>query len=116
MLSSDKNVETLAQLIEVLKDYVGLQKEHLKFDITHKMVRLIAALTVATIMFVLVIAILFYLSFAMVYWMSPATGIAGAFAIVAAFFLVLLIMILIFRKPLIIQPLIRVVADILLSK
>ena len=62
MLSSDKNVESVAQLIEVLKDYIGLQKEYLKFDVIDKMVRMLTALTISIILFVLTIAILFYLS------------------------------------------------------
>lgn len=70
MLSSDKNVESVAQLIEVLKDYIGLQKEYLKFDVIDKMVRMLTALTISIILFVLTIAILFYLSFAAVYWMA----------------------------------------------
>lgn len=115
MLSSDKNVESLAQLIEVLKDYIGLQKEHLKFDVIDKLVRLITALTLTIVLFVIIVAVLFYLSFAAVYWMAPSTGIAGAFAVVAAFFMILLILILIFRKSLITQPLIRFVTSILLS-
>lgn len=116
MLSSDKNVESLAQLIEVLKDYIGLQKEYLKFDVIDKLVRLITALTLAIIIFVLIVAVLFYFSFATVYWMAPVTGIAGAFAIVALFFLVLLTVILALRKPLIVRPLIRFITAILLSK
>ena len=40
MLSSDKNVETIAQLIEVLKHYLGLQTEYVKLDVVDKVVRL----------------------------------------------------------------------------
>lgn len=116
MLSSDKNVESLARLIETLKDYIGLQKEYLKFDVIDKLVRLITALSLTIIMFVLVFAVLFYLSFAMVYWISPVTGIACAFAIVAAMLLALLIIIFALRKPLITRPLIRFITGILLSK
>lgn len=115
MLSSDKNVESLAQLIEVLKDYIGLQKEYLKFDVIDKLVRLITALTMAIILFILVIAILFYISFATVHWMAPTIGLACAFAIVAAFFLVLLCLVIIFRKACIERPLIRFMTNILLG-
>ena len=45
MLSSDKNVETIAQLIEVLKHYLGLQTEYLKLDVIDKVVRLMKAAT-----------------------------------------------------------------------
>lgn len=116
MLSSDKNVESLARLIETLKDYIGLQKEYLKFDVIDKLVRLITALSLAIIMFVLVFAVLFYLSFSVVYWISPVAGMAGAFATVAAMLLVLLIIIFALRKPLITRPLIRFITGILLSK
>ncbi len=115
MLSSDKNVESLARLIETLKDYIGLQKEYLKFDVIEKMVRLITALSLSIIIFVLIFSVLFYLSFAIVYWISPVTGTAGAFAIVAALLLFLLFIIYSLRKPLIIRPLIRFLTNTLLS-
>lgn len=115
MLSSDKNVESVAQLIEVLKDYIGLQKEYLKFDVIDKMVRLVTALALSIIILIFTIAILFYLSFATVYWMAPATGLAGAFAIVSAFFFVLIILVLVFRKALIERPLIQFMTKTLLN-
>lgn len=115
MLSSDKNVESLAHLIEVLKDYIGLQKEYLKFDVIDKLVRLITALTLSIILFILVIAILFYLSFAAVYWMAPTVGTATAFAVVSAFFFMLLCLVVIFRKAWIERPLIRFMTNTLLG-
>lgn len=115
MLSSDKNVETIAQLVEVLKDYVGLQKEYLKFDVTDKMVRLVTALTLAIVVFVLVVAVLFYLSFAAVYWMTPSIGTANAFAVVAVFFFALLLLVLLFRKSWIERPLVHFMVKILMS-
>ena len=41
MFSNDKNVETIGQLIEVLKHYIGLQSEYLKLDVVDKVVRLL---------------------------------------------------------------------------
>ena len=41
MLSSDKNVESIARLVEMLKDYIGLQKEYMKFSVIDKLVRLV---------------------------------------------------------------------------
>lgn len=116
MLSSDKNVDSIARLIEVVKDYVILQKEYTKLDIVEKLVRLLTAATFAIIMFVMVIAVLFYLSFAAVYWMAPFVGQAWAFAIVALFFLLALLLIAANRKRWIEQPLVRILASILLEK
>jgi len=45
MLSSDQNVETIAQLIEALKHYLGLQTEYVKLDVIDKVVRLLTTAT-----------------------------------------------------------------------
>ena len=115
MLSSDKNVESIARLVEMLKDYIGLKKEYMKFSVIDKLVRLVTALSLSVIIFVLVVAVLFYASFACVYLLAPTTGMACAFVIVAATLLLLLFIILAFRKPLIVRPLIRFLTGILFS-
>ncbi len=115
MLSSDKNVENIAQLVEVLKDYVGLQKEYLKLDVIDKVVRLATALTLAIVLLILGVAVLFYLSFALIYWLDPITGTALAFFLMALLFLVLFIMVYRFRKTWIERPLVRFLADTLLN-
>lgn len=115
MLSSDKNVESLVELIEALKEHVGLQKEYLELNVIEKVVRLVTALTVAIIFVILGVAVLFYLSFALVYWMAPLTGLALAFFLVALFFIALLVVLCIFRKRWIEQPLVRFLANTLLN-
>ncbi len=115
MLSSDKNVESLTQLIEVLKDYIGLQKDFLKLNVIEKVVRIITALALTFVFVVLGFAVLFYLSFAFIFWIAPAIGTAWAFFLTAAFFLALLILVYSFRKPWIEQPLVRFLANTLLN-
>ncbi len=115
MFSSDKNVESIAQLVESVKSYVGLQGEYLKLDAIQKVVRLVTALTLTIVLLLLGIAFLFYLSFACVYWLEPLTGTALAFFIVALFFLALLILVFINRKSWIERPLVRFLADVLLN-
>ena len=115
MLSSDKNVETLAQLVESVKSYLSLQGEYLKLNVIDKMVRLVTALTLTIVFVILGVAVLFYLSFALVYWLEPLTGTALAFFIMAMLFLALLVLVFIFRKTWIERPLVRFLADLLLS-
>ena len=50
MFSNDKNVETIGQLIEVLKHYIGLQSEFLKLDIVDKVVRLLTVITMTVVL------------------------------------------------------------------
>ena len=113
MLSSDKSVETIAQLIEVLKNYIGLQKEYVKLDVIDKVVRLVTAIAIAITF--LGIAVLLFLSFAIVHWLEPLTGLALAYFLVAAMYLVVLVMVIAFRKSWIERPLVRFLANVLLN-
>ena len=49
MFSNDKNVETIAQLVEVLKHYIGLQSEYMKLDVIEKVVRLLTVITIMVV-------------------------------------------------------------------
>lgn len=115
MFSSDKNVESIAELIEALKEYVGLQKEYLELNVIEKIVKLVTALTVAIVFVILGVAVLFYLTFALVYFIAPLTGLALAFFLVALFFVGLLVLVYTFRKQWIEQPLVRFLANTLLN-
>jgi hypothetical protein len=57
MLSSDKNVENIGQLAELLKHYLGLQTEYVKLDVIDKVVRLLTAAALAILFFLLIIAV-----------------------------------------------------------
>lgn len=115
MLSSDKNVESIAQLVEALKEYIGLQKEYVKLNVIEKVVQLLTALTVVIVFIILGVAVLFYLSFAAVYWMAPLTGMGLAFFVVSIIFLALLILVYIRRKQWIERPLVSFLANTLLN-
>ena len=93
MLSSDKNVETFAQLIEVLKHYLGLQTEYVKLDVIDKVVRLMTAAALAILFFFIIIAVLMFFSFAFAF-----------------------ILVISFRKTWIEKPLVHFLASLLLSK
>jgi lipopolysaccharide export LptBFGC system permease protein LptF len=116
MLSSDKNVETFAQLIEVLKHYLGLQTEYVKLDVVDKVVRLLTAAALAILFFFILIAVLMFFAFALAYWLATFTGTALAFLIVGLVHLLLFIVVFSFRKTWIQKPLVHFLATLLLSK
>ena len=107
MLSSDKNVETIAQLIEVLKHYLGLQSEYVKLDVIDKVVRFLTATALTILFFMFIIAILMFFSFAMACWLATWIGVAKAFLIVSGIHILLFILFFIFRKDWIEKPLVR---------
>lgn len=115
MFSSDKNVDRIAQLIEKFKHYLGLQTEFVKLDATEKIVRLITLLSVLTISVVALLVIMIFLSVAAAFALAHWTGAATAFLIIAAFYIIIFIVVLFNRKRLIEKPLVKLLSAILLE-
>ena len=116
MFSNDRNIETIGQLVEALKQYIGLQREYLKLDVIEKVVRLITAITLTVVLSLLVLIFLIYLSFAAAYALAPFVGTAWAFVIVAAVYLVIFLLVLIFRKRWIERPVVKFLASLLMEQ
>ena len=115
MLSSDKNVETIAQLVEIIKHYLGLQKEYLKLDIIDKIVRLLTFAALVVVFSVLLVAVLMYLSFAIAFWLASYMGTALAFLVVGVLHLLLILLVFFNRHAWIEKPLVRFFANLLLN-
>ncbi len=116
MISSDKNVETIAQLAEIVKNYLGLQGEYLKLDVVDKLVSLLKAAALAVLFIMIIMAVIIYFSFAAAFWLSSSVGYAWAFLIVGTFHLLVFLIIVHFRKPWIERPLVRFLADLFLGQ
>ncbi len=116
MLSSDKNVENIGQLAELLKHYLGLQTEYVKLDVIDKVVRLLTAAALAILFFLLIIAVMMFLSFAAAYWLGQHIGMAPAFCIISAFHLLLLLLFFLYHEKWIERPLVRFLANLLIGK
>ena len=117
MFSNDKNVETIGQLVEVLKHYIGLQSEYLKLDVVDKVVRLLTAITMTVVLLCLLLIAIIYLSFGAAYALADVVGsLAIGFCIVAAVYLFILVLFIIFRHKWIERPLVRFLAGLLMEK
>ena len=120
MLSSDKNVETIAQLAEIVKHYLGIQTEYLKLDVVDKLVRLLTfiALSVVFLLIVFLLILLgvaMFCSFAFAFWLSSYTGTAVAFLVVGVLHLLLILLVFFNRHAWIEKPLVRFFANLLLN-
>ena len=116
MFSSDKNVETIGQLVEVLKHYIGLRSEYMKLDAADKVVRLLTALIIGSLLLALLALALIYLSFAAAFAMADYVGLAPAFCIVAGAYLLILVLFILFRHHWIEKPLVKFLASLLMQK
>ena len=115
MLSSDKNVETIGRMVMVLRKYLQLQGEYLKIGAIDKAVRLIAAAALALVLFMLLSAIGILLSIALAFWLAQWTGSALAFTLVAALYLLIIILVVNYRQTLIVRPLVRFLTQTLMD-
>lgn len=115
MFSNDQNIETIGQLVDTLKHYVGLQKEYVKLGAIEKTVRILTSIAMVAILGLLLVFILIFLSFAAAFALGPIVGQVAAFVIIAAVYVIVLLFFLIFRKQWIEKPLVHFLANLLLS-
>jgi len=116
MLSSDKNVENIAQLAELLRHYLGLQTEYVKLDVIDKVVRLLTAAALAIVFFLLIIAVMLFLSLAVAHWVGRYIGMAPAFCIISVLHLLVLLVVYVFRAKWVERPLVHFLAGLLMAK
>ncbi len=115
MFSNDRNIETIAKLVEELKKYASLKGEHIRLNIVEKAVRLITVLAIALTFAILFLLALTYFSFGFAYAISSIVGNTMAFCIVGAIYIFLFLVCVVFRKTLIEKPLVKFLASILME-
>ena len=92
------------------KNYLELQKEYLKLDSAEKLSVLLSAVALVALCLILGFAALFFLVIAFALWLASFVGGAWSFTIVGGAMLVIILVILLFRKRWIVQPITRFVA------
>lgn len=116
MFANDKSIETLGQLFEECKKYILLQKEYMRLELVEKLTILSSTCIMVVIAIILGMMALFYLSFSVAYILAPHVGgLTVSFAIITAFLLLLLAVVYVFRKQLIVRPLVRFMANLFMS-
>jgi fatty acid desaturase len=115
MLSSDQNVETIAELIEAGKHYLGLQAEYVKLDTIDKLVRLLTNAVLIIIMLLMLVVVLVSLSLSLASWLSSYMSMPVALLAVAGLQVLLLLFINTVCRPWIEKRLVRYLARLLLK-
>lgn len=113
MFSSDKNIETIAELVESIKQYLELQKGIVQLNVVDKVVRLLTWLALTIILSFFVLLIVIALSFAVVCALSLVMPPYAAYLIMAAFYIILFLLVITNRKSWIERPIVRMLAGIL---
>lgn len=118
MLSTDKNVETIASLVEQVKEYAGLQAEYLKLGAVEKTVKLFSALIMSIVLALLLLLFVIFLSLCIAHGIHALASVplALAYLIVAFIYLLVFLLAIIFRRQWIERPLVRFLAGVLMEK
>lgn len=117
MFADDKNIETMQQLFVEFRKYLELQKEYTKLELTEKLSKLLSTLLLAVLVVMLSAVVLFHLSFTLVYVLAPLVGgPAVSFALITCFHILLIVLLVVFRKRLIIGPTVRLIAGLFFDK
>ena len=105
MFTDDKSIENFQQLFFEFKKYLELQKEYTKLELTEKLTILLSTLIMIVVLIILGMVALFYLLFALAYVLEPLVGgLMASFAIIAGINILIMALVIIFRKQLIISP------------
>ena len=115
MFSNDSNVETIAQLVEQAKKYLTLKGEIFRLSMVEKIVRLLTAIAMIIVLTILFLLALTYFSFALAFALGSVLGNVWGFIIVGAIYLLMLLVLLAFRKAWIERPLVRFLASMLME-
>lgn len=114
MFADDRSFEKLQQLFLEFKKYLELQKEYTQLEITEKLSKLLSMLLLVMLVIVLSVVVLFHLSFTLVYVMAPLVGgLTASYALIAGFHVLLILLLVLFRRKLIINPTVKFVAGLL---
>ena len=112
---AEKNANTnngFQQVFVELKEYVRLQTEYLQISLIEKLTKLFAKVLFALVAFSLMLGTFFYLMFALANALAPTLGFVASYSIVAAIFLVLFVIALLFRKRLFVTPILKMMVEI----
>ena len=111
MFADDNSIENIQQLFFDFKKYLKLQKKYTQLEVAEKLTILLSTLILVLLVVILGMVALFYLSFTLAYILDPIVG--GL--MVSCFHILLIVLIVIFRKKIIINPMTKFIAGLFID-
>ena len=100
----------MTYLFEQVKIYLNMRLDYLKLSGAEYLIRFFSGLALFMVLFWFIFFVLVFGSFAFAYWFGAETGKQWlGFVIVAAFYLLLAIVLYLLRRPLIVAPFTRMI-------
>lgn len=115
-MAENNKLESIEQLYEEGKKLFKLEADYLRLELVEKMTILISTLILILILLILGMVALFYLSFTLAYKLEQILGsLTWSYAIISGFILLLMLIVFMFRRKLIINPLTRFLSGLFLG-
>lgn len=105
---------TIRALTDTVTRYIKLLIEDTRLNAAEKLIRLLSAVAISALVTILVTAVIVFVSIAVGLALSEVMNPLWAFLIVAAFYLVILVVLIVCRNTLIITPIARFISRLLL--
>lgn len=116
MFANDNSIENIQQLFSDFKKYLELQKKYTQLEVAEKLIILLSTLILILLAVILGLVALFYISFTLAYVLAPVVGgLMISFAMISCFHILLIILIVAFRKKMIINPMARFIAGLFID-
>lgn len=107
--------ETYRTLFGQVSELVKLYLVSARLTLAEKIARLLTVLTLCAIIFVLSVVGLLFIALAIIHWISLGVGIEWAYMIMGCAFLILIAVLVVFKKQLICNPLARFISRLLFN-
>ena len=103
------------KLWHLLQEYLKMNIEYARLTAAEKLTLFFTAVAVASGVFVLAIIFFFFLSLALVNWIAMGIGLVWSYIIMSAVYLLLIALLIVFRRQLIMNPVAKLVSRLLLK-
>lgn len=113
-MSDNSNSSTVKTLWQRLRDLATLKYEYARLTLAEKLTMIFSMLILCLIGIFISMISIFFLSVAISQWIAESIGAIWSSVIIAGFYLILLILLIGFRKQLIINPVAKFVTRLII--
>lgn len=114
MIQSNETPNTFSNLAKTVSNYVKLLIEDTRLNAAEKLTRLFSAIALSAILLIIGMVVLVVLSIAACFALASVMPAMWAFLIVAAVYVILMVIIVVFRTQLLVNPIARFISRLLL--
>lgn len=104
------------KLLDDSRDYLYTQCDILKLDFAGRLAKVVGLLIMGFVLALLAITALLFLSLSAVQWLSEYMHPAWAYLIATGAYLLIVVLMIVFRKALFVRPLVSAISGILLGR